>query len=174
MGSVIADLLGKENAAEWNKTSQDYWTKAKKEAFQDLTATAAFIAMGLTSGCVGTALLKEEQKKEEPGYIQNYAVPLVKSLYNHKGKIAGVGILTGLWYKCNREISPEQKRMASEFVQKIKEGSEEATASAMKPIFGNQFPSHTTTTSPTTTTKPSPRSSESMENKYMEDFWENF
>lgn len=190
----LANLMGKENVAEWNQTSQDYWTRAKKDTFQDLTATTAFITMGLVSGNIGTALLKEEQKKVEPGYIQNYTMPILKGLYNHKGKITGIGILAGIGYQCSRGISPEQRRMAEKFVQEVKKTSEESVEHAMKFITGNKSPSSTTSTesSPwssenmakkwlenagkdsTTLTKSSPWSPESLANKWFENIWKDF
>src|SRR6187431_2709288 len=65
VASFVAELMEKENVAEWEKTSQFYWAMAKKDAVRDLTAAGGFIALGLLSVPLREALLVKEEKKPE-------------------------------------------------------------------------------------------------------------
>lgn len=50
--SIVSGRFGKENEAqEWNKSSHEYWTAAKKDAVRDLTAIAGLLLIGITSNC---------------------------------------------------------------------------------------------------------------------------
>lgn len=61
--AVVLDLLGNPKAAEWNKTSQDYFTQAQKDMFSDLTKAAGFALAGFGAKYAGEAL-KEVPKPD--------------------------------------------------------------------------------------------------------------
>jgi hypothetical protein len=48
IGGIVAERLGKNNAEEWYKTSDEYLALAKKGALRDLTLIAAPVAFSLT------------------------------------------------------------------------------------------------------------------------------
>jgi hypothetical protein len=50
LGSFAAQLLRKQNVAEWDKESANYWTSAKKDIIRDLPAIASFTAISLFAG----------------------------------------------------------------------------------------------------------------------------
>jgi hypothetical protein len=80
IGGAIADLVGKQNAAEWHQAGDDYMALAKKDAFRDVAAVAGFVgAVALARYAEESLTVKEEKPKpEEPGYFQSYAMPILK------------------------------------------------------------------------------------------------
>jgi hypothetical protein len=70
--AAVAELTGRENAAEWNKASNESLSLAKKDAIRDVTAVAGFI--GLLAVALGTTeayLLEEEKEKSWPDSIRD-------------------------------------------------------------------------------------------------------
>lgn len=47
MGGSVAGWLGKQNVAEWNKASNEYWALVKKDTVRDLTLAVKFVVLGL-------------------------------------------------------------------------------------------------------------------------------
>jgi hypothetical protein len=95
IAGAVAELFGNEKAAEWNRAGDKYWALAKKDAFRDLTAVAGFAALGLASGAAGKALLKEEEKKEEPGFLVKIASEGARVLSEYKRPIfVAIGLAT--------------------------------------------------------------------------------
>jgi hypothetical protein len=99
--AVAEGLIGREEAAvAWEKTGQDYWTLAKKDAVRDLTAVGGFVVLGLASGCAGKALSVEEKPlAEEQGFYEYYGTPILRfqdrllsTLWDYKKTVAAATI----------------------------------------------------------------------------------
>lgn len=82
-GATVLGSMGKPNA-EWNKSSHDYFTKAKNNAFKDLTKAAGFVALGVGAGYAGEAL------KELPKVVPTTLEQVVDFASKHFGAISGV------------------------------------------------------------------------------------
>jgi hypothetical protein len=82
-GAVVLGLMGKPNA-EWNKSSHDYLTQAKKDAFKDLTKAAGFALAGFGAKYAGEAL------KELPKVVPTTFEQVVGFASEHFGAISAV------------------------------------------------------------------------------------
>lgn len=65
LGASVAGLLGKQNVADWNKSSNDYFKQAKNDLGRDLIGAGCIAALGLGAGYYVDSNLKEIQKQEE-------------------------------------------------------------------------------------------------------------
>lgn len=61
IGGVVTGWLGNESAEEWNQSSEKYWDLAKKNLIRDLTATGAFLVVGMATACIGKCPIKENE-----------------------------------------------------------------------------------------------------------------
>lgn len=93
-GATVLGLMGKPNA-EWNKSSHDYFTQAKKDGFKDLTKAAGFVALGLGAGYAGEAL--KELPKVSPITFEQ----AVGFASEHRGAISAVAsvVFSVLWMR---------------------------------------------------------------------------
>jgi hypothetical protein len=93
-GAVVLGLMGKPNAAEWNKSSHDYLTQAKKDAFKDLTKAAGFALAGFGAKYAGEAL--KELPIVDPVIAHDWqttaigAAVIIGSFFAHRGFL-GIG-----------------------------------------------------------------------------------
>lgn len=65
LGSTVINQMDKQKAAEWNKTGQEYYIRAKKDAVDDLTSALCFIILGLISSVESPQRLPIKPIKKE-------------------------------------------------------------------------------------------------------------
>jgi hypothetical protein len=86
IGSIGAKVMASKNTSEWDQTSHEYLTLAKKNGIRDLTAAAGLITIGLAS-----EYAKEKTPpKEESSYLQDYGLPVAAG-----GGLLAVGLVIG-------------------------------------------------------------------------------
>jgi hypothetical protein len=91
-GATALGLMGNPKAAEWNKSSHDYLTQAKKDAFSDLTKAAGFALAGFGAKYAGEALKEIPMPKPDPSTLDGLKFGL--------GVLGGGLLVTGLFLSC--------------------------------------------------------------------------
>lgn len=133
----VACLMGKTSAASWEKTSQDYWTLAKRDAVRDLTAVAGFIVLGLASGYAGKIFSEpEEEPEEKRGIFIKLGVEGAKFIQEYQKSILIFASLGTTW-KCRRFIAKNEP--LTKIIDLGLVGLETADAIVNSQIFNARF-----------------------------------
>lgn len=93
IGSVALKHIDKRSAYEWRKSSNEYWTQAKKDAVRDLAIASGFILVGI--GAVYSkeiitkieGLNQQEEQPEEPQPYESYVDRIYDWVVNSKPNI---------------------------------------------------------------------------------------